>query len=331
MRKRVAVVILNWNGRCLLEDFLPSVCTFTPDNMAEIVVVDNGSTDDSVAVLADKFPTVRAICLSQNYGFAEGYNRGLEQIDTEYVVLLNSDVQVTDGWLDPLLSYCDIHRDVAACQPKIKSFRDKSYFEYAGASGGFIDKYGYAFCRGRVFDHVEEDRGQYDSVCDIFWATGACLFIRLDAYRSAGGLDARFFAHMEEIDLCWRVHLSGKRIVVIPQSTVYHLGAATLSVSNPRKTFLNFRNNLLMIYKNVPLKAGKRLLFIRRLLDTVALCKFLLTGEWGNANAVWKSHQAFRKDRKIYHCQPEINLLGTFPETGRNILFDYFIKGKKTF
>ena len=249
---KVSVVILNWNGCDMLRTFLPSVVRCSKSGQVEVCVADNGSTDASVEMLREEFPCVRIIVLDQNHGFADGYNLALQQVEAEYVVLLNSDVEVTEHWLEPMISYLDAHPEVAACQPKIRSQRQKEYFEYAGAAGGFIDKYGYPFCRGRVMEVVEKDEGQYDTILPVFWATGAALFIRLADYREAGGLDGRFFAHMEEIDLCWRLRSRGRKIVCIPQSTVYHVGGATLKKENPRKTFLNFRNNLVMLYKNLP-------------------------------------------------------------------------------
>ena len=228
---KVAVVILNWNGAEMLRRFLPSVISGSQAEGVEIYVADNASTDDSCCVIEEEFSSVRLIRLDRNYGFADGYNKALSQIEACYVVLLNSDVEVTPDWLSPLVNYLDAHPDVAACQPKILSFREKKKFEYAGASGGFLDKYGYPFCRGRIFDEVEEDRGQYDSVSPVFWATGAALFIRLSVYREVGGLDGRFFAHMEEIDLCWRLRSRGYQIFCIPSSTVYHVGGATLKLS----------------------------------------------------------------------------------------------------
>lgn len=329
--KKAAVIILNWNGLNLLKEFLPSVCRYTNPELADIIVADNGSEDHSITWIQENYPEVKIMPFPKNYGYAGGYNKAIKSIGHEYVVLLNSDVEVTPGWIEPMIEFCDKNRDVAACQPKLKAYREKDFFEYAGAAGGFIDRYGYAFCRGRIFDTIEKDHGQYDSITDIFWATGACLFIRRAAYINAGGLDAAFFAHMEEIDLCWRIHLKGERIVAIPQSTVYHLGGGTLNALNPRKTYLNFRNNLLMLYKNLPLKEGKFLLFIRRLLDTAAMGKFLLSGEWGNVKAVWKAHADFRKMKKQYTCQPSINLLKTFPESNRNITVDYFLRRKKFF
>ena len=225
--KKVSVVILNWNGLEMLQRFLPKVVEYSQGEDVEVCVADNASTDASCAWVEKNYPDVRLVALDQNYGFAEGYNRALQQVEAEYVVLLNSDVEVTPHWLEPLLAYMDAHPEVAACQPKIRSERHKEYFEYAGAAGGFIDKYGYPFCRGRIFDVVERDESQYDTIQSIFWATGAALFIRLKDYQEAGGLDARFFAHMEEIDLCWRLRSRGRQLVCIPQSVVYHVGAAT--------------------------------------------------------------------------------------------------------
>ena len=255
--KKISIVILNWNGEEMLRAFLPSVLVCSSGRDVEVCVADNGSTDASCAMLEEEFPIVRLIRLDENYGFAEGYNRALSQIDAEYVILLNSDVEVTPDWLQPLTEFMDNHPEVAACQPKIMSYKKRDTFEYAGAAGGFIDKLGYPFCRGRIFDVVEKDEGQYDTPLPVFWATGAALMIRLDVYKQVGGLDGRFFAHMEEIDLCWRLRSRGYGIYCIPQSEVYHVGGATLKKENPRKTFLNFRNNLLMLYKNLPEKELK--------------------------------------------------------------------------
>lgn len=251
--KPVAVIILNWNGAELLRQFLPSVVAGTSPRLADIIVADNGSDDDSVEWVRQHYPEVVLLPFPENYGFAQGYNLSIEQAKAyEYVVLLNSDVETPDGWLEPLVAYADRHPEVAVCQPKLLSYRDKNRFEYAGAAGGFLDRYGYPFCRGRIFGTIEADNGQYDTPCDIFWASGAALFIRTRVYTEVGGLDPYFFAHMEEIDLCWRVHLAGYRIVCLPESRVYHLGGATLAASDPRKTYLNFRNNLLMLHKNLP-------------------------------------------------------------------------------
>ena len=334
--KKVSVVILNWNGVGMLQKFLPKVVEYSVNQGVEICVADNASTDESVSYLQTNFPNVRLILLDKNYGFAEGYNRALQQVEAEYVVLLNSDVEVTPHWLEPLVEYMDAHPEVAACQPKIRSERNKGYFEYAGAAGGYLDKYGYPFCRGRIFDVVEKDEGQYDTVSSVFWATGAALFIRLKDYWEAGGLDGRFFAHMEEIDLCWRLRSRGRGIVCIPQSVVYHVGAATLKKENPRKTFLNFRNNLLMLYKNLPEKELKKVMFIRGLLDWVATFVFLLKGDGKNARAVWQARKEFK------HICPDVassraeNLAKatgqSIPEkVDYSILWKFHACGKKVF
>ena len=331
---KVAVVILNYNGAAMLERFLPSVVKYSSG--AEVVVADNASTDDSVAVVTDGFPSVRLIKLDMNYGFADGYNKALEQVDAEYYVLLNSDVEVTDGWLEPLLSFMERTPDAVACQPKILAYNSKAHFEYAGAAGGFIDRYGYPYCRGRLFDAVEEDKGQYDDVCRVFWATGAAMLVRSDAFRNAGGLDGRFFAHMEEIDLCWRMLARGGVIYAVPQSRVYHVGGATLNKSNPRKTFLNFRNNLLMLYKNLPSDELRGVMRMRALLDYVAALKFLLTGAWGDFKAVLRARSEYRSMRSEYRSVREENLaratVSVIKErTAFSLLWQYYVKGKKQF
>ncbi len=292
--KKIAVVILNWNGAEMMRRFLPSVVEFSAD-LADVVVADNGSDDDSCAMLEREFPSVKLLRLDQNYGFAEGYNRALAQISASYFLLLNSDVEVTPGWLVPLLTYMETHEEVAACQPKLLSWKHKALFEYAGASGGFIDRYGYPFCRGRVFSDVEADSGQYDSEQSLFWATGAALMVRSSDWHSVGGLDGRFFAHMEEIDLCWRLRSRGRGIVCIPSSRVYHVGGATLAKENPRKTFLNFRNNLLMLYKNLPEAELRGVMRVRALLDYVAALKFLLCGEVESARAILQARREFKQ------------------------------------
>ena len=306
--KKISVVILNWNGVGMLQKFLPGVIKYSQGEGVEVCVADNGSTDESVAWLRTYCPDVRLIVLDKNYGFADGYNKALEQVEAEYVVLLNSDVEVASRWLEPMVAYMDSHPEVAACQPKIRSERNKEYFEYAGASGGYIDKYGYPFCRGRIFDVVEKDKGQYDSVVPVFWATGAALFIRLKDYREAGGLDGRFFAHMEEIDLCWRLGSRGRGLVCVPQSVVFHVGAATLKKESPRKTFLNFRNNLLMLYKNLPEKELNKVLWIRGLLDIVAMVVFFLKGEKENAKAVLQARKEFKQLRPSFEASRIDNL-----------------------
>lgn len=334
--KKVSVVILNWNGAEMLREFLPSVLRHSLGEGIEVCVADNASTDASREVLRAEFPGIRLIELDQNYGFAEGYNRALAQVEAEYAVLLNSDVEVTLHWLEPLLSYMDAHPETVACQPKILSQRNKEYFEYAGASGGYIDRYGYPFCRGRIFDVVEKDHGQYDTVQSVLWATGAALFIRLEDYFNAGGLDGQFFAHMEEIDLCWRLRSRGKDIVCIPQSIVYHVGGATLKKENPRKTFLNFRNNLLMLYKNLPERELKHVLFVRGILDVVAALVFYLKRDKENARAVFQARKEFKEIRYSFAASRIENMMkstdGTLPERVHfSILFKYYFSRKKYF
>lgn len=334
---KIAVVILNWNGSEMLRTFLPSVIEHSAaDGDVEICVADNASTDDSVALLETDFPSVRIIRLEKNYGFADGYNFALQQVEAEYVVLLNSDVAVEPRWLQPLAAYMDVHPEVAACQPKIRSWRDKAYFEYAGASGGFLDAYGYPFCRGRIFSSVEKDDGQYDAPIPVFWATGAALFIRLKDYRDAGGLDGRFFAHMEEIDLCWRLRARGRGIVCVPQSTVFHVGGATLKKENPRKTFLNFRNNLIMLYKNLPADQLVPVMRVRMVLDYVAALAFVLKGQLPNARAVLAARREYAAVRNDFKASRDENMqktiLHSIPEQIKSsILVQFYAKGRKSF
>lgn len=316
----------------MLRTFLPGVVEYSPE--AEVVVADNASTDDSVEVVQRLFPTVRLIRLEQNWGFADGYNKALEQVDAEYSILLNSDVEVTKGWIAPMLAALEVDSNVVACQPKILDYRRKTHFEYAGAAGGFIDRYGYPYCRGRIFDTLEEDKGQYDTVSDISWATGAALMIRTGEYRTAGGLDGRFFAHMEEIDLCWRLRARGRRILCVPQSTVYHVGGATLSKSNSKKTYLNFRNNLLMLYKNLPQEELPSVMRMRCLLDYVAALKFLLSGSLGDFKAVVRARRDYRNMREDYAAVRKENLAKTVEQglccrSPFPILWRYHFGGKK--
>lgn len=334
--KKAAVVILNWNGRKLLEEFLPSVVQYSSLPDVEIVVADNGSTDDSIGFLSNAYPQITRIVLPENYGFADGYNRALEKVETEYFILLNSDVEVTENWLTPMIDYLDENRDVVAVQPKIKAQRSKEYFEYAGASGGFLDKYGYPFCRGRIFMHVEKDSDQYNEPIDILWATGACLVIRSKEFFDAGGFDASFFAHMEEIDLCWRLNCRGKRIVCLPSSTVFHVGAATLKKESPRKTYLNFRNNLIMLYKNLPQERLKRTMSIRLILDYIAAIQFTITGKYANAKEVIRAHKDFYNNRRYYREARKVNLeraVIKIPKTvySKSILAAYYLKGIRIF
>lgn len=334
--KKISIVILNWNGCEILRSFLPSVIHYSEGDDIEICVADNGSTDASVAMLREEFPAVRLILLEQNHGFAEGYNLALNKVDAEYVVLLNSDVEVTEHWLEPLVAYMDTHPEVAACQPKIRSWHQKQMFEYAGAAGGYIDRYGYPFCRGRIMGTTERDEGQYDTVVSVFWATGAALFIRLTDYTDVGGLDARFFAHMEEIDLCWRLRSRGRGIVCIPQSVVYHVGAATLKKESPRKTFLNFRNNLVMLYKNLPQEDLASVMRVRAVLDYVAAFSFMLKGQLPNALAVFRARRAYHSLRTSLAASRKENLkkttLAVIPERTKNsILAQFYLHGKKFF
>jgi hypothetical protein len=334
--KKLAVVILNWNGAEMLRQFLPSVVTFSESEDTEIVVADNASTDDSCAVVEREFPSVRLIRLAENFGFAEGYNRALAQVEAELVVLLNSDVEVTEGWLQPLRTYLDAHPEVAAVQPKLLSQRDKGRFEYAGACGGFIDRYGYPFCRGRILGTVEADEGQYDEPARIFWASGAALCIRQQDYRDAGGLDGRFFAHMEEIDLCWRLRSRGRELACVPASRVYHVGAATLKKENPRKTYLNFRNNLLMLYKNLPEEELRKVLFVRSILDWVAMVQFWLKGDSASARAVMQARRDYHSTLPQFAASRIQNIMQSVDEpiaerTHWSILLKYYLFGKKKF
>lgn len=299
-----SVIILNWNGAEMLRRYLPSVIENTPD--AEVIVADNGSTDNSLQILAEEFPSVRTIVLDKNYGFAEGYNRAISMLisgckagsEPESVVLLNSDVETPEGWLQPLLAYLEAHPDVAAVQPKIHSWKNRAFFEHAGAAGGYINALGYPYCRGRVLWKVEEDKGQYDTVADIHWTSGACMVVRTKVYTDLGGLDAAFFAHMEEIDLCWRMRNAGWKLACVPQSTVYHLGGGSLSYDNPHKNYLNHRNNLLMIYKNHPHRGI--VLFIRFFLDYAAAFLYLLQRHPRSAQAVFQARRDYHRMKKVY-------------------------------
>ncbi len=333
---KVAIVILNWNGQEMLAKFLPTVVEYSRQE-AEVWVADNCSSDQSMHLLETQFPQVKTIVLEQNFGFAEGYNRALKQIEADYYVLLNSDVEVVHHWLTPLIEFMDSHPGVAACQPKLLAEYDKDSFEYAGACGGFIDKYGYPFCRGRIFDTVEEDNGQYDYQQEIFWATGACMMVRAKDYWGVGGLDNRFFAHNEEIDLCWRLRLQGKKIYCIPESEVYHVGGGTLPKSNPMKTYLNFRNNLTMLYKNLGDDELSKVMRMRWFLDYLAAFETLiLKGKWGDFKAIFKARRDFKAwrndfadDRREIQSTRKVK-----KEVGRyagSILWQYYAKGKKAF
>ena len=334
---KIAIVILNWNGVDMMRRYLTDVVNYSIVDNAVVYVADNASTDDSVEMLRSEYPQVKVILMEKNWGFAEGYNKALSQIEAEYYVLLNSDVKVTHHWLQPLVEFMDAHRDVAACQPKLLSIIDTDSFEYAGACGGFIDLYGYPFCRGRVFNTIERDKGQYDTAMPILWATGACMMIRSSDYWNAGGFDGRFFAHNEEIDLCWRLRLLGRKVYCIPDSAVFHLGGGTLPKSNPMKTYLNFRNNLTMLYKNLPDRELRKVMRMRFWLDWLAALQMLVLGRSiGDFKAVIKARMAFkawkndfRHDRETIQSTAKVD---TVPERiCISILWQYYIKRNKTF
>ena len=330
--KQVAVVILNYNGKKFLEEFLPNVIANTNAEMADIVVADNASTDGSVEFMRERFPNIRLIVNGFNGGFATGYNLALRQIEAEYFVLLNSDIEVTPQWIEPVIALMDSDPQIAACQSKIRSYYEKEKFEYAGAAGGFIDRYGYPFCRGRIFQRLEEDHGQYDDACEVFWATGACMFVRANLYLQHGGLDDSFFAHMEEIDFCWRMKDLGYKIYCCPQSKVYHIGGGTLPKSSARKTYLNFRNNLSLLYKNLPSDRVFLVLAYRVLLDWVAAFKFLLGGGLADFWAVIRAHFAFYRRipsiRKVRKTLPHHQVGQMYR---KNIVFENFLKGKNKY
>ncbi len=331
----VAVVILNWNGRKFLADFLPSVVRYSAGQGVSVVLADNASTDDSVAFTKANFPSVKIIPLDVNYGYAGGYNHALKQLDDDYFVLLNSDIEVTPNWIEPIVQMMEGNVSIGAVQPKLRAYHNKQYFEYAGAAGGFIDYLGYPFCRGRIFDTVEEDKGQYNQSSKIFWATGACLFVRRSAFESAGGLDADFFAHMEEIDLCWRMQNLGYEVWYCADSLVYHVGGGSLPYGNARKTFLNFRNNLFMLFKNLPASQLVPKILARMVLDGVAAFQSVAKQKsFSDFNAILKAHFAFYAaipvllDKRKRSDNKEIAVRSFF---GSSIIFAYFAKGKKLF
>lgn len=333
---KTAIVILNWNGEKLLREFLPSVLETSNLPEAKVIVADNGSTDSSLDVLRDEFPQVEILNLKQNYGFAKGYNEALKQIDAKYYVLLNSDVEMSRIWLEPIEKLLDEDETIGAAQPKILSYLEKKKFEYAGAAGGFVDCYGFPFCRGRILENLEEDQGQYNQPSDIFWGSGACLVVRSSLYHKAGGLDESFWAHMEEIDLCWRIKNMGFRIVYCPESRVYHLGGGSLPYGSPRKLYLNFRNNLSLLYKNLPQRKLLPTLFIRILLDGVAACHLLTQFNIRGFFSVFRAHLSFygnlpslRKKRKAHDSFLKRTM---HPEMYKqSILWAYYIKNKKRF
>ncbi|PKQ70811.1 glycosyltransferase family 2 protein [Raineya orbicola] len=325
---QTAVVILNYNGKHWLEKFLPSVIAHSAE--AQIIVADNASTDNSVDFLRLSFPQVKLICFEQNLGFCKGYNEALKQIEAKYFVLLNSDIEVSSNWLLPLIDFLEKNSEVIVVQPKIKSFYQKTYFEYAGASGGFLDKWGYAFCRGRIFDTCEKDEGQYNEPCEIFWATGACMVVRAEWWHKLGGFDENLFAHFEEIDFCWRVQRTGGKVFCVAESEVFHVGGGTLNASNPRKTFLNYRNNLIVLAKNLPFPQCFYKVFIRLFLDGLSAMLFLKKGEWKHIWAIIKAHWAFYAYLLFAKKQKQkLPQKVTLPKI--SIVWAYFVKGRKTF
>ncbi|MBX2922495.1 MAG: glycosyltransferase family 2 protein [Chitinophagaceae bacterium] len=329
----VAVVILNWNGKKFLEQFLPSVTASTYPGL-KIVVADNGSTDDSAAFVAQHYPGILLLQNKTNEGFAKGYNTALKQVDARYYILLNSDVEVPPGWIEPVIDLMERNKSIGACQPKIRSWHEKKMFEYAGGSGGWTDRFGYAFCRGRVFNVLEEDSGQYDDAAPVFWASGCALFVRSSVYHGLNGLDEYFFAHQEEIDLCWRMQLSGHAVFVCPQSTVYHVGGGSLPRGNPRKVFLNYRNSLIMLSKNY--SAGEKCwkIPVRLVLDGISVLPPLLKGDWKYAVAVLKAHFSYyawlfsKKDRRFFPAGRSGRPGGIY---SGSIIWQFFIKKKQHF
>ena len=325
----IAIVILNWNGADMLRQYLPSVLACSHEEGVQVMVADNASTDESLQVMSEQFPQVPVIRLERNYGFAEGYNRALAQVEADYFLLLNSDVEIRQPhWLQPMLTYMDAHADVAACQPKLLSLREPTKFEYAGACGGFIDRLGYPYCRGRLLATVEEDHGQYDTPCDIHWATGAALLIRSGDWRAQKGFCADFFAHQEEIDLCWRLRRNGRRIVCIPQSTAYHLGGGALAYGHPRKTFLNHRNNLLMLRRNLPPEQLQRVMRWRWWLDRLTALNHLLHLQPSHARAVMEGRKESRTPSLL---SQEEKSQGTISSHEPVLLWQYYVLGHKTF
>lgn len=320
---------MNWNGIELLKNFLPTAVRYTSGEKVDLILADNGSTDGSVEWVKQHYPMLIVLKFDKNYGFAEGYNKAIAATGYPFTILLNSDVEVTQGWWEPILKFLELHSDVGAVQPKIKSYLNREYFEYAGAAGGYLDTLGYPYCRGRLFDKVEKDNGQYDNTADVCWASGAALGVRTDLYLKLGGLDPIFFAHMEEIDLCCRMLVAGFRVCAISDSEVYHVGGASLNQGNPKKTYLNFRNNLLLLYKNLPLKIRSRKLVQRRLMDTLAFLMFLIKLDFRNANSVLKAHRDFRKMKSNYKEFKGAPEGYKFPGWERNIIIERYLLNRK--
>lgn len=328
-RVKISIIILNWNGKELMQRYLPSVVACSDYPHVKVYVADNGSTDDSLAMIEQEFPTVNVIKLEKNWGFAEGYNRAIKAVDSEYVLLLNSDVRVTPGWLEPLERAMDEDLELAAVQPKLLADSNPTYFEYAGACGGFIDKYGYPFCRGRILSDIEEDKAQYDTPCSVFWCSGAAIMVRRDLYLQVGGLDSAFFAHMEEIDMCWRIARLGYKMAAIPACVVYHLGGGTLPMNHPAKLKLNYRNNLLMLYKNLTVEQFWCLMCVRFFMDVASLIIFLLKGEGANAKSVVQAYREFWKmKRKYSHAVSRVELGVIYPGS---MVWEYYVSKSKSF
>lgn len=328
---KVAVVILNWNGKSFLQKFIPSVLDNIP-HCAELFVADNNSTDGSVEFLKQNYPQVQLVINKENGGYAKGYNDALKRIDAQYYVLLNSDIEVSPNWIEPIIQLMDKDVSIAACQPKILSFHQKQDFEYAGAGGGYIDKYGYPFCRGRIFQEIEEDQAQFDDAIEVFWASGACMFVRAEKYHELGGLDDDFFAHMEEIDFCWRAKNAGYKIFYQGESVVYHVGGGTLHKSNPKKTYLNFRNNFYLLYKNLEGKRIVPVFFWRLILDGVAGVKFLMDGNYKDTYAILKAHLNFYTSLPSLHKKRrKLKQNKVSKVYQRNIVYEHFVKKIKKF
>jgi GT2 family glycosyltransferase len=333
---KAAIVILNWNGLDYLKRFLATTVKNSASPGTAIYVADNGSTDGSAEWVAKNFSSIGLIRFDKNLGFAGGYNLALQKIEANFFILLNSDIEVTENWTKPLILFMENNHDVASCQPKILSWHRKDYFEYAGAAGGYIDKYGYPFCRGRLFNSIEKDEGQYDTPKDVFWTSGACMIIKAEAWHKCNGFDADFFAHMEEIDLCWRFHLAGYRVSFIPDPVVYHIGGGVLPYDSPFKTYLNFRNNLFLLYKNLPDKGLHYVLLIRKFLDGIAALFFFINGKFSNTKSVWKAHADYYKSIKSLKEKRELVKKLSVKKSinivmNKSIVFEFYIKGTRTF
>jgi len=333
--QKVSIVLLSWNSLKFLRQFLPGLISNTPVELAKILVVDNGSTDGTVEWLTQEHPEIECMVFNHNLGYAGGYNRALKSIDTPYAILLNSDVEVMPGWISGLLEFMEAHPRAGAVAPKILSYYNREYFEYAGAAGGCIDRFGFPFCRGRIFSSIEKDKDQFNLPEKVFWASGACLMVRMDCYRQAGEMDPLFFAHMEEIDLCWRIHALGFEVWYEPHTSVFHVGGGTLPNESPYKLFLNFRNNLFLLHKNLPGRSKKRILFVRGLFDAAAALQYLVRGKVANFKAVVRAHREFRLMRDQYYSDYQgpiednpSRITGFY---NGSIVFGFFLRGIRRF